>query len=200
MKLCSELSELLSMMIRNFIRLLPLITFAIVAMGMSPPLRCYLESDVKYNLAVDSGRIIAPNTLLGPSANNTLTLEGTETDTDKIASTVRIVNQKSGVPLDASPDQPPPPTSITAIDGELTNNNSTISRRFFLSTRSIDNYEVIFQGTGTGPNDRDGSIEGTAYLTFTVLPNTTYDVPGCLSFCDHVSECGEYLNLLSISR
>lgn len=139
--------------------------------------------------------------LLGPSVNNTLTLEGTQTDTDKIASTVQIVNQKAGAPLDAPPDQPPPPTSITAIDGELTNatisNNtsSTISRRSFLPTRSVDDYEIMFQGTGTGPNDRDGSIEGTAYLTFTVLPNATYDVPGCLSFCDHVDGCGESCRL-----
>lgn len=151
--------------------------------------------------AVDAGRTISPNMLLGPSVNNTLTLEGTQTDTDKIASTVQIVNQKAGAPLDAPPDQPPPPTSITAIDGELTNatisNNtsSTISRRSFLSTRSVDDYEIMFQGTGTGPNDRDGSIEGTAYLTFTVLPNATYDVPGCLSFCDHVDGCGESCRL-----
>jgi len=127
-----------------------------------------------------------------------LTLENTQTDTDKIASTIRIVNQKAGAPLDAPPDQPPPPTSITAVDGELTNatisnnNSSTNSRRSFLSTRSVDDYEIMFQGTGTGPNDRDGSIEGTAYLTYSVLPNATYDVPGCLSFCDNVDECGEF--------
>jgi len=145
--------------------------------------------------------MLSPNTLLGSSANNTLTLEDTQTDTEKIASTVQIVNQKASAPLDAPPDQPPPPTSITAIDGELTNatisNNtsSTISRRSFLTTRSVDDYEIMFQGTGTGPNDRDGSIEGTAYLTFTILPNATYDVPGCLSFCDHVNGCGESCRL-----
>ncbi|KXN92682.1 hypothetical protein AN958_00352 [Leucoagaricus sp. SymC.cos] len=40
-----------------------------------------------------------------------------------------------------------------------------------------------------GPTDRDGSIEGTAYLTYTVVSNLTYSVDDCLRFCDRVDGC-----------
>ncbi|TFK22704.1 hypothetical protein FA15DRAFT_747670 [Coprinopsis marcescibilis] len=31
----------------------------------------------------------------------------------------------------------------------------------------------VFAGTGTGASDRDASVQGTAYLTFTLVPNST---------------------------
>lgn len=145
---------------------------------------------------------MAPNTLLEPATpiNNTLSLEGTETDTETIVSTVQIVNQKSGASNDALPNQPPPPTTVTAVDGELSAAADTIQnptrRSLDLSGRSIDDYEVVFEGTGTGLNDRDGSIEGTAYLTYTVVSNLTYDVSDCLSFCDRVEGCGKSISCL----
>ncbi|KAG5641038.1 hypothetical protein DXG03_006312 [Asterophora parasitica] len=46
-----------------------------------------------------------------------------------------------------------------------------------------------FAGTGTGVDDRDGSIVGNAYLTYTVLNNATYDVTGCINFCNSVNRC-----------
>ncbi|KAG5637785.1 hypothetical protein DXG03_004316 [Asterophora parasitica] len=39
-----------------------------------------------------------------------------------------------------------------------------------------------FAGTGTGVNDRDRSIVGNAYLTYTVPNNATYDATGYINF------------------
>jgi len=58
-----------------------------------------------------------------------------------------------------------------------------------LGRRLLPGYEVVFEGTGTGPDDRDASIQGTAYLTYTVVPNNTYNVDACLEFCNQVSGC-----------
>lgn len=150
-------------------------------------------------LAAANGTISTPNSLLQPVAapNNTLTTEGTQTDVDTIVSTVQIVDQKTGAASDVPPDQPPPPTTVTAVDGDLTNSTVPASssdsarRSSGLARRLLDGYKVAFEGTGTGPTDRDGSIEGTAYLTYTVVPNNTYSVDDCLSFCDRVDGCGK---------
>ncbi|KAF9472402.1 hypothetical protein BDN70DRAFT_909155 [Pholiota conissans] len=57
------------------------------------------------------------------------------------------------------------------------------------SPSSNSKYDLVFSGTGTGPDDRDASIQGAAYLTFTVVDNSTYNVGACLDFCDSVSSC-----------
>lgn len=138
--------------------------------------------------------IVAPNNLLNPPppANNTLNIEGTETDVDTIVSTAHIVDQKSGAPNDAPPDQPPPPTTVTAVDGQLMNETiPTNATRRSLYRRLLDGYQVVFEGTGMGSSDRDASIQGTAYLTYTLIPNNTYNVDDCLRFCDSVKGCGK---------
>ena len=56
-----------------------------------------------------------------------------------------------------------------------------------LRKRLNPDYVEVFPGLDPGP---DASIEGTGYLTFTVLPDTTYDIDGCLSFCSSVQGCG----------
>jgi hypothetical protein len=128
---------------------------------------------------------------------NTLDLSGTTTDTDTIVSTAKIVDQKGGATGD--PDQPIPSTAVTAVDGQLTpdgtsGSTSTSRRRSTgISRRAPSDYELVFSGTGTGPNDRDASIEGTAYLTFTLVDNSTYNVDACLAFCDSVQYCGSSL-------
>ncbi|KAF9442645.1 hypothetical protein P691DRAFT_764987 [Macrolepiota fuliginosa MF-IS2] len=149
--------------------------------------------------AATTAPVFSPNTPTAPAtpANNTLTVNGTETDVDTIASTIQIVDQKTGATTDAPPNQPPPPTTVTAVDGELTNstvpelaNSTTPTKRSLdLSKRLLDGYEVVFDGTGFGPTDRDASIEGTAYLTYTVVSNLTYSVDDCLRFCDRVDGC-----------
>ncbi|KAF8154947.1 hypothetical protein B0H34DRAFT_676632 [Crassisporium funariophilum] len=125
-----------------------------------------------------------------------LTLDGTGTDASTIVSTIGIVEQKSGPPVDAAPNQPIADTVVTAVDGQLTaaGSNSTTTRRALTrkagsSRRSSDDYELVFSGTGTGPKDRDASIQGTAYLTYSLVSNATYDVDDCLAFCDRVETC-----------
>lgn len=90
---------------------------------------------------------------------------------------------------------------MTAIDGDLVvisvdsileSPEQILPRAAMARKRDLDGYEEVFPGTGPAgiPNITDASIEGTAYLTYTVLPNSTYDVDACLSFCDRVEGCG----------
>ncbi|KAJ7578266.1 hypothetical protein C8J56DRAFT_1170591 [Mycena floridula] len=130
-----------------------------------------------------------PSRSLVPGA---LILNGTVTDTTTIDNTVAIVNQKSGP--SGAPNQPVPPVFVTALDGKLT--HQAVTRRDVLERtsgpsdkRSIANYTLIFSGTGVSPNDRDGSIEGTAFLTFTTVNNSTYNIEACLDFCDGIEQC-----------
>lgn len=131
--------------------------------------------------------------------SNALTLNGTYTDTSTIASTVNVVDQKTSTTGDIPPNQPVADTAVTAVDGQVTaaGTNSTASRRSFVTRsegfakRSPSDYELVFSGTGTTPNDRDASIEGTAYLTYTLVSNATYDVDDCLAQCDRVETCGK---------
>ena len=121
------------------------------------------------------------------------------TDFTTIFNAVYNINQKSGALTDAPPDQPVPPTSVTAVDGVPTNStNTTVSKRGESTLHKkrqdlIDDYYEVFAGTGTGPNDRDAAVEASAYLTYTVVSNYTYNVIDCLQFCDTIQECGKSL-------
>ncbi|KAF8798617.1 hypothetical protein BYT27DRAFT_7228349 [Phlegmacium glaucopus] len=125
-------------------------------------------------------------------------LTGSTTDTDTIVATVNNVDQKSGATADAPPDQPVPDTSVTAVDGSLTaagsggdgsSRRSVSKRSTGFSRRSVADYDLVFSGTGTGPDDRDAAIEGTAYLTYSLVSNATYDVDDCLNNCDQTETC-----------
>ncbi|TFK70891.1 hypothetical protein BDN72DRAFT_500502 [Pluteus cervinus] len=68
---------------------------------------------------------------------------------------------------------------------------SKLPARSTLSKRGVqDDYTETFTGTGTGPSDRDASIQGINYITFTVIQSATYDVDACLEFCNGVQNCG----------
>ncbi|ESK82341.1 fruit-body specific protein a [Moniliophthora roreri MCA 2997] len=141
-----------------------------------------------------------------PAENaNALDLTNTSTDTDAIANAIVQVNQKAGATEDvAPPNQAPPETVVTAVDGNVLDTvvpvSNALTRRSlgFLPKRAssakfrrqnLGNYKQVFAGTGTGPDDRDGSIQGTAYLTYTLVPNNTYSIEPCLAFCDRVPGC-----------
>ena len=85
-------------------------------------------------------------------------LNDTVTDTQSIVSTALNINQKTTAT--GAPDQPVNSTTVTAVDGSILSTpvSSTSSRRE-LSRRSAANYELVFNGTGVGPTDRDASIE-----------------------------------------
>jgi hypothetical protein len=152
-------------------------------------------------VAVSAQTIVPPasqGTWFNPAAPVDLT--GTLTDADAIANTAAIVNQTAGAAGAVDPNQPIPETTVTAVDGTLTaagsgddSGGTTASRRFFptrsLVSRDPSDYETVFVGTGTGPDDRDASIEGTAYLTFGLVDNSTYNIDACLAFCDSVEQC-----------
>ncbi|KAF9467605.1 hypothetical protein BDZ94DRAFT_969039 [Collybia nuda] len=127
--------------------------------------------------------------------SNKLDPASSRTDSQKIISTVKLVDQKRGANDRSPPGLPAPKTFTTAVDGKLTPSNfssnweSSSDSNSTLFKRAHSTYDQVFAGTGTGPNDRDGSIMGTAYLTYTVVSNATYNVDACLDFCDRVPGC-----------
>ncbi len=137
------------------------------------------------------------NQVVPASSDDSPDFNGTTTDSVTITETALIVDQKTSAPADAPPDLPPANTTITALDGDLVNATIPASRRGLssevpIARRTNSNYEMVFNGTGTALSDRDGSIEGTAYLTYSLVSNATYDVEDCLALCDRVSGCGKF--------
>ena len=134
------------------------------------------------------------------SIANILNPDDSVTDASIIVSTVAIVEQKGGADDSTPPNKPVSDTVVTAIDGRLVSSddqNQTLARRGagmwekgkYAARNRID-YTQIFAGTGTAPSDRDAAIEGTAYLTYTLVPNATYNVDACLDYCDVTEYCG----------
>ena len=128
-------------------------------------------------------------------------INGTVTDTDNIVSTAHNVDQKSGSDVDTPPNQPVANTTLTAVDGTLTtdgDDGSSRRRRSFSDSERLtsrdwtSNYELVFSGTGSGLWDRDAAVEGTAYLTYSLVSNATYNVDDCLKKCDEEEMCGKY--------
>jgi hypothetical protein len=159
----------------------------------------FIFADLAISLTECQGSsLVAPAYQGAPAtASDAAAFNGTSTDSSSISSTAHQVDQKSGAAADAPPDQPVTNTTVTALDGSIVNDTITTaaasSRRSLpesnLRRRNNSNYELVFWGTGTGFNDRDAAIEGTAYLTYTVVSNATYDIDDCLAFCDSVEDC-----------
>ena len=115
-------------------------------------------------------------------------------------STAAIVEQKGGADDSAPPNTPVSDTVVTAVDGRLVplgDQNLTLARRGAgmrekgkHAARDRIDYTQILAGTGTAPSDRDAAVEGTAYLTYTLVPNATYNVDTCLDYCDVTEYCG----------
>ncbi|KAF7304180.1 hypothetical protein MIND_00650100 [Mycena indigotica] len=114
-----------------------------------------------------------------------------------IAQTVPKVHQKSGPSAAAVPNAQGivPPTVVTAMDGKVMNPNttvaavagSTIDAAGIAKRDATKDFTKLFDGL---PADQhDGAIEGTAYLTYTLVPNSTYNVAACLAWCETVDGC-----------
>ncbi|KAJ7091424.1 hypothetical protein B0H15DRAFT_883757 [Mycena belliarum] len=127
------------------------------------------------------------------SANGTVAIPSILTDTSKIIETVGVINQKAGAPSDGTlPGLPQAPTVLTALDGEITvskvpDANSTTDAPHGAGRRGVSDYKLVFYGTAT----HDAAVEGTAYLTFNVVTNSSYSMglAECLTFCDRTTGC-----------
>ncbi|KAJ2915833.1 hypothetical protein MD484_g4604, partial [Candolleomyces efflorescens] len=148
--------------------------------------------------------VVPPASRGTPNSVTEVDLSGAVTDTDTIVSTAHAVDQKDGPQADTPPDLPVADTVVTAVDGVLTeagtSGSSNVRRQIleartpssppdFKKKRAISDYNLVFDGTGTALTDRDASIQGTAYLTFRVVSNATYNVQDCLDFCSSESKC-----------
>ncbi|KAJ7848457.1 hypothetical protein B0H14DRAFT_2582980 [Mycena olivaceomarginata] len=117
-----------------------------------------------------------------PTSNNIL-----------IVQTVDRVDQKTSAPVDAPPNLDVAPTMVTAVDGEIM--NTTIATTNSESRRDIERFikprksgfKKIFDGLPAA--QKDASIQGTAYLTHTVVNNATYNVKACTDWCTTVEGC-----------
>lgn len=128
---------------------------------------------------------------------------------DLIVSTAHRVFQKQSAPSTAPPDLPVSPTALTALDGVIQDSAHAVSKRakalewpsrkFLRFARRIrgkklqfGGFKKIFGGTGTALGDRDASIEGTAYLTFTTIHDERYEdaAETCIKWCAGIEKCG----------
>ncbi|KAJ7209444.1 hypothetical protein C8J57DRAFT_1608882, partial [Mycena rebaudengoi] len=135
-------------------------------------------SALSLSLVISSASAIVPPGQQG-AFNQSITpsSDGPTTDANLIAQTVKQVNQKSGAPDDEAPDADIPPTGVTAIDGVLTSSTVADVTGFASAHRRL-------------PSDQhDASVEGTAYLTYTLVPNSTYNVDACLAWAATIDGC-----------
>ncbi|TFK18627.1 hypothetical protein FA15DRAFT_689757 [Coprinopsis marcescibilis] len=137
---------------------------------------------------------VVPPSKGNPSYATRKGLVAPQTDISSIVSVVRNVNQKGGAAPDDLPNQEVAETIVTAVDGRVTESGPSSSEKSSeLKTpairRALEDYRVLFWGTGVQSEDRDASVEGTAYLTHTLVPNTTYNVEACLDYCSSVEGC-----------
>ncbi|KIL57885.1 hypothetical protein M378DRAFT_357033 [Amanita muscaria Koide BX008] len=130
------------------------------------------------------------------SVGNQLTADRGMTDSSKIVSTVSTVQQKGGASDSTPPNNPVPNTSVTVIDGSITKKtvqnlvHSTAWSNGKRSTGVRSSYTQVFSGTA----NKDAAVEGTAYLTYTLVPNNTYNTDACLDYCDRTVGCA-FVNL-----
>ncbi|KAK7039886.1 hypothetical protein R3P38DRAFT_2770017 [Favolaschia claudopus] len=150
-------------------------------------------------LAMSAIAIVPPGKQGTFNQSTSSSSSGPSTDSSLIAATVGQVNQKSGAPFDEAPDADIPPTGVTAVDGvltsesvsELTGKRSLHRRRphhnFGRFHRRQSGFEEIFAGLAA--DQHDAAVEGTAYLTYTLVPNSTYNVDACLAWAATVDGC-----------
>lgn len=131
-----------------------------------------------------------------------------KTDFSTIQRTASIINQKSGAV--GVPNQSIAAVSLTANDANVlqtpTKIEVTYVRRDFEerdleqpSRRAVTDYSQIFAGQGIGSSaPNDGSIVGTAYLTYTTVANSTYNVNACLNWCSTVTGCSKWNTYLGL--
>ncbi|KAJ7148547.1 hypothetical protein C8R43DRAFT_521131 [Mycena crocata] len=114
-------------------------------------------------------------------------------DNAAIVQTAGEVDQKSGAAMDAPPSNNVPDTRVTAVDGTLTNtsisgmSSGTSRRDAGRFGKRQSGFEKVFDGLPAGKHD--GSIQGTAYLTYTVVNNATYNVKACTDWCATINGC-----------
>ncbi|KAF7356530.1 Fruit-body specific protein a [Mycena venus] len=123
-----------------------------------------------------------------------LDVPGNLTDASTIVDTARAIDQIRGAPTDVSdtpPGRPQAPTMVTALDGvimlsNISNSNSTNVPNG-VGRRDSSDYELVFEGVV----EKDAPIEGTAYLTYTLVSNSSYEdgLAECLDFCTNTDGC-----------
>ncbi|KAJ7486587.1 hypothetical protein FB451DRAFT_1391495 [Mycena latifolia] len=144
-------------------------------------------------LLVSATAVVPPGHQGVPNAPTTDTPPPPTPDNDVIVQTAGQVDQKGGATSDAAPNADVPPTTVTAVDGTITNTtiagaaNGARRRDVGRFGKRQANFEQVFAPLPAGQHD--ASIQGTAYLTYTVVNNATYNVQACLDFCAGIDEC-----------
>jgi hypothetical protein len=187
----------------RFLALAALFLCALPSLVLREPSSLLIDCDLAATAIVPPGHQGLPNQTPADITHPT-------PDNAAIVDTASQVDQKTAPPADTPPNAAVAPTVVTAVDGTVTNTTvadvaSTSSRRRrhhqiarkfgrdpgdSFGKREAGKFEKVFDGL---PADQhDASIQGTAYLTYTVVNNATYNVQGCLDWCANVKGCGTH--------
>ncbi|KAK7008308.1 hypothetical protein R3P38DRAFT_3211310 [Favolaschia claudopus] len=103
-------------------------------------------------------------------------------DNDLIAATASQVDQKTSPPIDTPPNADVPPHLHVSSANATRRDLGRLGKR-----TAKPQFEKIFDGLPAGQHD--ASVQGTAYLTYTVVNNATYNVQACLDWCTKIDGC-----------
>ncbi|KAF7313198.1 hypothetical protein MKEN_01006300 [Mycena kentingensis (nom. inval.)] len=132
------------------------------------------------------------------------------TDSASIAQTVSDVSasgiQLSGPSVDAAPSDTVPPTTVLALDGTLTDVNTTVAQVAGSNTTDLGSstprrsvgrlgkrtsgFKKVFDAKPKG--EADAAIQGVAYLTYTLVSNLTTFAAGeaaCVEWAAKIENC-----------
>ncbi|KAF5353002.1 hypothetical protein D9757_014961 [Collybiopsis confluens] len=162
---------------------------------MFSPARLLIFATLAISFAeCQNSSIVAPSDQGVPIAPYApIDINGSSTDISLITSAALQVDQKSGAhgtAEDTPPNQPVSNTAVIAVDGVFVNETASAASRRDLPESQLKRrnaYDFVFGGNGYGKPD--AAIQGTAYLTYTLVNNNTYNMDDCFAYCDSVEQC-----------
>ncbi|KAG6827736.1 hypothetical protein H0H92_010614 [Tricholoma furcatifolium] len=162
---------------------------AVAAPNVTTDTQSIADTVASVNQKSGAGATAQPNL---PAANTTVTAVNGQVVSNGTSVASVADSSASADTSDDSDDSSDSSTSTSskrsvAVKRQSTNSTLTFSNGQVYGENG--NYVRVFKGTGMNATDRDAAIEGTAYLTYTLVNNATYNIADCLAYCDSIEGC-----------